>query len=536
MIYAPVCGTADAGKTRKTFSNACAARCEGAGVVAQGACEGDTDAAVAAPDNVDASGALVAPGGGGGGAGEAAVPPPAECVCTMQFDPVCGADGQTYSNPCMASCRRVRVRSRGACGGGGGAGGGGFGPTVLPGAGGSGSTTGVTNGAGGGGGGAACACPRLFQRVCGADGKAYNNECLARCAGTSVKALGECATAGGASAGTAPGVAPAKPAVCACPAIMRPVCGANGRTFDNECVARCQGVAVASQGACAGGAGIVPGVAPGAGAGTAAVGAASGVGGRQCACPRNYRRVCGADGVGYNNPCLATCAGTTVAAEGDCPEGAAKKAAAAPAAATTAAAPAAAAKPAAATKPTAAPAAKPAAATTTTAAAPAAAAAAAKPACACGRESIPLCGLDGKTYQNPCEAKCAGTAQAYPGACRDACRACPATVAPHCVKTPALASPRTFANCCFARCSGVDVASGVLYEATCKFGACFDACAAQPRGSAPVCCGGRTFASACYAQCYGAADCKPGACAASASASSGANAATCAWAAPSLRT
>lgn len=37
------------------------------------------------------------------------------CVCTMQYDPVCGCNGKTYGNACIAECSGITSYTQGSC-------------------------------------------------------------------------------------------------------------------------------------------------------------------------------------------------------------------------------------------------------------------------------------------------------------------------------------------------------------------------------------------------------------------------------------
>ena len=151
----------------------------------------------------------------------------ADCdmICPLNYDPVCGDNGITYSNECLFNVAKSKgevkeIAFEGDCDN----------EVVIP-------PTPQT---------LSCdmECSKIYKPVCGDNGVTYSNECqfdVAKCNGevNEITFEGDC--------DKEVEIQPTTPNVICdlfCSEIYEPVCGDNGETYPNECqfeIAKCNG-------------------------------------------------------------------------------------------------------------------------------------------------------------------------------------------------------------------------------------------------------------------------------------------------------
>ncbi len=153
-------------------------------------------------------------------------------------------------------------------------------------------------------------CPKVNEPVCGCDGKTYANACEADKNGVMKFTKGRCNPNGGGGTTECIDKSKINPGKD-CPEILEPVCGCDGKTYDNACEADKNGVMKFTKGKC-----------PGNGGGGTNDGCIDKLKiDPNKVCPKILEPVCGCDGKEYANACEADKNGVLKYVKGKCNPG-----------------------------------------------------------------------------------------------------------------------------------------------------------------------------------------------------------------------
>nr|CEL68170.1 TPA: Kazal-type serine protease inhibitor domain-containing protein [Neospora caninum Liverpool] len=176
----------------------------------------------------------------------------------------CGVNGKTYANNCLRECDNVAIQHEGPC------------ETEA---------TTTTTSMPPSKAESDCGCSRFYEPNCGTDKLTYANHCLRQHAGSVIVPSRWISTVGWMER-------PIPISAFESVRLNEPNCGADGKTYVNQCFRECHDVELKHEGRCTE---------------------------EDCSCSPIFELNCGEDGKTYANHCMRECQGVSLGSLGPCP-------------------------------------------------------------------------------------------------------------------------------------------------------------------------------------------------------------------------